>query len=245
MTQSDKTLIKAAMACELTEVPRALLDEDLEIKYMAIRARLAKRLTEVPFKSSVSGCRQRHVEGYKYDRIIGFDNNGVIIMVPLSADEGIVQHAILLSDLKDDPELFFYCSSPYAQTSENKVRSIFAPLAGKFGEPYKGPASLAKDMRIELVLNNNESVYLKVAYIQTYYGALHNWYVNSITKSEKWALDNFDAYFKMVMLGGEVTAEDSPSDNMKPESHMFAGTGKEVEVGTDFMDCVAKIAGGK
>lgn len=245
MTQSDKTLIKAAMACELTEVPRALLDEDLEIKYMSIRARLVKRLTAVQFKSSVSGCRQRHVEGYKYDRIIGFDNNGIIITVPLSAEDGTVQHATLLSDLKDDPELFFYCSAPYAQTSENKVRSIFAPLVGTFGEPYKGPASLVKDMRVELALNNNENVYLKVAYLQTYYGALHNWYINSITKSEEWALANFEAYFKMVMTGEEVAVEGSPSESTKPESSTSAGAGKDVEVGTDFMDCVAKISGGK
>lgn len=211
----QKTIdLKLAMTADLTGVPRAQLSEEREMAIQAARTLLVNRL--LASSDTVSNVKKRHDSRFKYDRLIGIDRDGQMVMVPVSYSDNDIFHVILLSDLRSDKFLFYACSGPVAQTGENKVRSLFVPTASMGGHGFPPDCEIVKDEIYVAMADITGEVRVKCSYIQSYYGRLSNAYITST-----FVEGEIDESYCLRVLAGESVYE-SEEEVRNPENAAMA-----------------------
>lgn len=244
---SKSMLVKINLVCDLTNVPMSAISEVDEVELMRVRRRL------VSLVDAQKGGRPLK-SGYKYDRIIGYNEEGMLQMYPMTAAthcESSQRKYVLLSELMCDADVFYACSAPVVQTGEKNVRAIYVPSIALHQVDVTSEFDLA--VNEEYIFDNRR---VRCKYGKSYYGAMSHAYLLSIFYDD----NNCKAWDKYAMqvLTGEWYLRDGVAKlfigGATPEATKASTTpveriGKTVDAGSvggdvkakDFWDCIDKI----
>lgn len=241
-------LLKIFMVCDLTDVPMSGVPEEIEVQAMRIKSRLNAIIDrQHPHRPLQSA--------YKYDRIIGFNSEGFLRMYPMTASEALSKTTgkyVLLSELREDAEVFYACSAPVVQTGEKNVRAIFVQSIAVHQVDVTSEFDLA--VNEEYIFDNRR---VRCKYGKSYYGAMSHAYVLSIFYDSN-NCKAWDKYAEQV-LTGEWKLRDGVAalfvggvpgtEEMNKTKDMSAREGRTVNAGytdpdtkaKDFWECIDKI----
>lgn len=244
---SKTILTKINLVCDLTNVPMSATTETDEVTLIKVRRKLISivdaQKSNRPLKSE-----------YKYDRIIGYNEEGMLQMYPMSAAsycESSNRKFVLLSELRCDADVFYACSAPVVQTGEKNVRAIYIPAITLHQVEVTSGFDLMVDE--EYIFDNRR---VRCKYGKSYYGAMSHAYMLSIFYDDN-NCKAWDKYAEQVLTGewflrdgvASLFVGKPSTEEAKPMQETSTRQGREFSAGSespdvkakDFWDCIDKI----